>query len=106
MVGCHKRGAELHRDLHRAAENGSKVSTAFLVPKWEAETIRAADREPRFKQKQKETGPPGMAALEFSSTGYGFGAGGLGAEGRVAEPAGLAAPPGAETGAATLDWEL
>ena len=47
-----------------------------------------------------------MAALEFSAIGYGFGAGGLGAGGRVAEPAGLEVLPGADTGAGTLDWEL
>ena len=58
------------------------------------------------RQASKKGKPPGMAALEFSAIGYGFGAGGLGAGGRAAVPAGLAAPPGTEAGAATLDWAL
>ena len=103
MVGWYKRSEELHRDLHRVAENGSKLPNAFSVSKWENEAIPANHREQKVRQAKR---PPEMAALESSAIGYGFGAGGLGAGGRAAVPAGLAALPGADGGAATLDWAL
>jgi hypothetical protein len=66
-VGCYKRSEELHRDLHRVAENGSELPNAFSVSKWETVAISKTTERKQKSGKHRRKGPPGMAALEFFS---------------------------------------